>query len=212
LLRPDGLTIETATGSVLSVGRWGVGAPQNVVRDAIALRAAGAAGQVAGQTAARRYLIRPHNLGLNTDVRARSTRSLQVRVTDENDRPVPDAPVLFLLGGGGGAGGAGQAGATTLRATTNSNGVASVEYTAPDAPGDRIQIRAQVEGTDAVWQGSLRVLAARPSFWAPQNSVPIFGIVAAGVAAGVIGIINNNDPAPTIPPITQRPGGTVIVP
>lgn len=51
------------------------------------------------QSAPRKYMIKPLNLGTNTEIRARSTRNLQVQVTDENDRPMPDVPLLFLLSG-----------------------------------------------------------------------------------------------------------------
>ena len=51
------------------------------------------------QTAPRKYIIKPLNLGTNTEIRARSTRNLQVQVTDENDRPMPDVPLLLLLSG-----------------------------------------------------------------------------------------------------------------
>ena len=51
------------------------------------------------QDAPRKYLIKPLNLGTNTEIRARSTRNLQVQVTDENDRPVSDVPLLFMLAG-----------------------------------------------------------------------------------------------------------------
>lgn len=203
ILRSDGLSVEADAGEVLPVGSWATAVPKNFVRDAAAMVAEQAAGQ---QAAARRYLIKPYNLGSTTDVRARSTRSVQVRVTDENDRPVPDAPVLFFFGNGG-PGGA----ATPLRVTTNSNGIASADYTAPNAPGDRIQIRAQVEGTDAVWQGALQIVAAKAGFWAPQNAIPIFTVVGVGLGVGIYKIATKEAP-PTTPPITQRPGGTVIVP
>ncbi|MFN7929827.1 MAG: CAP domain-containing protein, partial [Blastocatellia bacterium] len=51
------------------------------------------------QDAPRKYLIKPMSLGTNTEIRARATRNLQVQVTDENDHPLPDVPLLFLLAG-----------------------------------------------------------------------------------------------------------------
>ncbi len=114
------------------------------------------------QGAPRKYLIKPLNLGTNTEIRARATRNLQVRVTDENDRPVPDAPVLFFLGGGGsGSGGAGTlAGQVSFRVTTNAQGVAEINFTANEAAGSSTKIKAQVEGTDAVWEGTLNISSA----------------------------------------------------
>lgn len=114
------------------------------------------------QTAPQKYIIKPLNLGTNTEIRARSTRNLQVRVTDENDRPVPDAPVLFLLSGGGAGGGStgSFAGQTSLRAMTNSEGIAQVDYTAGDVAGSKTNFKVQVEGTEAVWEGVLFIISA----------------------------------------------------
>lgn len=69
------------------------------------------------QTAPRKYIIKPLNLETNTEIRARSTRNIQVQVTDENDRPIPDAPLLLLLSGIG----AGNNAAGTLAAQTVGN-------------------------------------------------------------------------------------------
>lgn len=174
------------------------------------------------QSAPRKYLIKPLNLGTNTEIRARSTRNLQVQVTDENDRPVSDVPLLFLLAGlaagrGGnlgtlvaqsgvgnvagqtagsnagslagqaasnvtGAAGAGQsagsgagslagqgAGSSSVgnaasqlsaRAVTNQYGVATVNFTAPDAVGNSLRLQVRVEGTDVMWEGELSVVRA----------------------------------------------------
>lgn len=206
ILREDGVSVDVAQGSVMPVGSWAVALPKNIVREAMVEQAA------AGQGAPRRYLIKPYNLGISADVRARSTRSLQVRVTDENDKPVPDAPVLFLLGGGGGgAGGAGNAAGLTLRATTNPNGVATVQYNAPNAAGSRVPVRVQVEGSDAFLEGTLNVIAAKAGFWTPQNAIPVFAAVGVGLGLGIYKVVTKDEPE-TVPPITQRPGGTVIVP
>ncbi|HEX4946653.1 MAG TPA: FecR domain-containing protein, partial [Blastocatellia bacterium] len=155
--------VSVAEGKVVSLGNFGL------------LSAAEAALAAQQQTAPRRYIIKPLNLGTNTEIRARSTRNLQVQVTDENDRPVPDAPVLFLLGGGSGSSNAGTlAGQTSLRVTTNSQGIANVNFTASDTVGSSTRIEARVEGSDAVWQGTLNVVRAAAGFWAPQNAVPVF--------------------------------------
>lgn len=116
----------------------------------------------AQQTAPQKYIIKPLNLGTNTEIRARSTRNLQVRVTDENDRPVPDAPVLFLLSSGGAGGGStgSFAGQTSLRAMTNSEGIAQVDYTAGEVAGSKTNFKVQVEGTEAVWEGVLFIISA----------------------------------------------------
>lgn len=156
------------------------------------------------QSAPRKYLIKPLNLGTNTEIRARSTRNLQVQVTDENDRPVSDVPLLFMLAGlaagrggnlgtllaqagsnaasaastagtAGAASTAGAAGASaaqgagssgvgnavsqiSARAVTNQYGVATVNFTAPDAVGNSLRLQVRMEGTDVMWEGELSVV------------------------------------------------------
>ncbi len=201
----DGQPIVTATtGHVVALGNFGL------------LSVAEAAVVAQQQTAPRKYLIKPLNLGTNTEIRARSTRNLQIRVTDENDRPVPDAPILFLLGGGGSGGsvggGAGTlAGQTSVRVTTNSQGVAQVNFTASDTVGSSTRIEARVEGSDAVWQGTLSIVRAAAGFWSPQNSVPIFSVLGAAVGVG-IWQFSTRGPVRQTPTVEPRSGGSVILP
>ena len=209
------------------------------------------------QTAPRKYIIKPLNLGTNTEIRARSTRNLQVQVTDENDRPVPDAALLLLLLGGGSgnasaaavAGQAGNlagqtassvtgtvagqassaagtlagqassaagtvagqttssaagtlagqassnvagavagqastnsagtfAGQTSLRALTNAQGVANVEFTGSDSIGSSMRLQIRVEGSDAMWQGTLTVVRAAVAIESSQSTAPISNAAA----------------------------------
>ncbi len=137
------------------------------------------------QTAPRKYIIKPLNLGTNTEIRARSTRNLQVQVTDENDRPMPDVPLLFLLAGiasGSGAALAGQAGnsaaqalagQTSLRAVTNPYGIANLNFTAPDAVGRAMRLQIRVEGTDAMWEGTLEMVRTEAIPEPPHNPGPL---------------------------------------
>lgn len=197
----EGQPVVTATsGQALSIGNF-------------ALRWDGdaAAAAAAQQVGPRKYLIKPLNLGTNTEIRARSTRNLQVRVTDENDRPVPDAAVLFLLGGGGPNNVGSLAGQASFRATTNSQGVAEVNFTAGDTAGNSTKIKVQVEGSEAVWEGTINVIAAKAGFWSPQNAVPIFSVIGAAVGIGAYKLATR-DPARIPEQVTPRTGGTVIVP
>jgi hypothetical protein len=192
------------SGQMLQIGNFGLG-----LYDKEAAMAAAAQQQVGP----RKYLIKPLNLGTNTEIRARSTRNLQVRVTDENDRPVPDAPVLFLLGSGGGSGSGGAgtlAGQASFRAMTNSQGVAEVNFTATNA-GTNTKIKVQVEGTDAVWEGTISVLSAQAGFWSPQNSVPIFSVLGAAAGLGIYKAVTR-DPVRVPNQIDTRTGGTVVLP
>lgn len=198
----DGQPFVRATnGRVVSLGRFGL------------LSGADAVAVAQQQAGPRKYIIKPLNLGTNTEIRARSTRNIQVQVTDENDRPVPDAPVLFLLGAGGSGGSnAGTlAGQATARSLTNSQGIANVNFTASDNIGSSTRIEIRVENSEAVWQGTLNIIRAAAGFWAPQNAVPIFSVIGAGVALGAYRYATREG----IPPeqrIDPRQGTTVIVP
>jgi uncharacterized protein YkwD len=151
------------------------------------------------QAAPRKYIIKPLNLGTNTEIRARATRNLQVQVTDENDRPMSDVPLLFLLAGiGSGSGNigtlagltgsnaaptlAGQAGSsaaqtlagqTSLRAMTNPYGIVNVNFTATDAVGSSLRLQIRVEGSDVMWEGDLSVVRAEMVAEPSQNAAPV---------------------------------------
>jgi hypothetical protein len=144
----------------------------------------------------KKYFVRPVGLGATTSVRARSTRQIQVQVTDENDKPVPDIPIIFALGtaGAGTLGSGAAAGATTTAIQTNAQGIASVQFTA-GANQATTEISATVENTRYSWTGTLAVAKAA-GFWTPLNTTLVVIGVAAAVGLGVyFGTRdNNNDP------------------
>jgi hypothetical protein len=201
----DGQAVVSATsGKAIALGNFGL------------LSAAEAAAVQQQQAGPRKYIIKPLNLGTNTEIRARSTRNLQIQVTDENDRPVPDAPVLFLLGGGG-SGGAGGGGAGTLagqasvRGVTNSQGIAQVNFTASNTVGSSTRIEVRVENSEAVWQGTINIIRAAAGFWSPQNAVPIFSVIGAAVGGGIYAV-TTRDPVRQTETVQPRTGGSVILP
>jgi hypothetical protein len=200
----DGQAVVRATaGKAITLGSFGL------------LSAAEAAAVQQQQAGPRKYIIKPLNLGTNTEIRARSTRNLQIQVTDENDRPVPDAPVLFLLGGGSGSsagGGAGTlAGQASVRGVTNSQGIAQVNFNAGDTDGSSTRIEVRVENSEAVWQGTISIIRATAGFWSPQNAVPIFSVIGAAVGGGIYAV-TSRDPIRPTETIQPRTGGSVIVP
>jgi hypothetical protein len=149
------------------------------------------------QTAQKRYFVRPVGLGATTSVRARSTRQIQVQVTDENDKPVPDIPIIFALGtAGAGSLGSGTAAAAASTATiqTNAQGIASIQFTAgPNAA--TTEITATVENTRYSWTGTLSVAKA-VGFWTPLNTTLVVAGAAAAVGTGVYLGTRNNDREP----------------
>lgn len=137
--------------------------------------------EAGGQAAQRQYKLRPVGLGSNLSVRARSTRQIQIQVTDENDKPVPDLPVLFLLGGAGGqSAGSLSAGAlagSSVTATTNGQGLATISFTAgPDKVTG--SLTASVEGTNNSTTLQISV-SPGAGFWSMRNSLIIMGVAAA---------------------------------
>jgi hypothetical protein len=197
--------IDAASDNVMEMGAWPLGG-LNLLPGLMAQ-----VGQGGQQPLARRYFVRPVGLNSNLVVRARSTRQIQVRVTDENDDPVRGAPVIFLLSGASGKS-LGVLGATTLAAATgkvftDAQGIASITFTAGAEPAAGT-ISATVEGTDASWIGQINLVKVVPGFWSPQNLAPMaITAAAAGVAIGVGASVSKDDQVPV-----QPSGGPVIKP
>jgi hypothetical protein len=152
-------------------------------------------------------LGRPVASGSQFSVRARSTRQIQVQVTDKNDKPLPDLPVLFSLGDPclGSLGVGALAGASLVQKTDN-RGIAAVPLVA-GAARCTASITAKVEGTNAsvTIQASIQ---ANVGFWTTQNTVLVAaGAAAAGVVTGVV-VANsggNNNAITPVPPPGVRP-------
>lgn len=156
--------------------------------------------------AGRKYKIRPVASGASISVRARSARQIQVQVTDENDNPVPDAPVIFLLSNPG-AGTLGSGAGASATVTTNSQGIASVNFSAGAASAST-SVTATVAGTSATWTGAISTSAA-----AGILSGTVLGIIAAAATAGVVTTVvatrsgeTSQEPITALPPnIRPRP-------
>jgi hypothetical protein len=119
------------------------------------------------------------------DVDARSTRDIQTRVTDANDKPIPDLPVLFAVSAKGV--GIFPGGATTFTTTTNAQGIASGPFTAGSS-GARGAVTTSVPGTDVSQSIEVNV---KKKFWTREKMV-------AGLAVIPLLIIIA-DPGPTGP-------------
>lgn len=153
-----------------------------------------------------RYTLRPPSgQGGSLSIAARSTRQIQIQVTDENDKPVPDLPILFSLAdpclGSLGAAAAG----TVFSGKTDNQGVATVTWVAGLVRCSG-SIVARVEGTNFAYtfQATIRPVG----FWTFQNTA-LVGAAAAAAGAGttVYVVTRNNDPEPIrpVPPTQVRP-------
>lgn len=88
-------------------------------------------------------LLPPVDLGLRFDVERRTTRQTQWQVTDENDKPVPDVPLILTV-----IGNVGQFGnAATFSGITNAQGIVSAPFTAGPSPAQG-SITANIPGTN----------------------------------------------------------------
>ncbi len=150
-------------------------------------------------------LGRPVSSGSQFSVRARSTRQIQVQVTDKNDKPLPDLPVLFSLGDPClGSLGLGAVAGMSLVQKTDKRGIAAVPLVA-GAARCAASIIAKVEGTNASVSIQTNV-QPQARFLNTQNSL----IIAAAVAAGV-GIYvatsgsGSNEPITPVPPPGVKP-------
>jgi hypothetical protein len=157
--------------------------------------------------AQRRYILRPIPRDPSFSVSARSTRQLQIQVTDENDKPVPDLPIIFSLGDPClGTLGLGAAAATTFKEKSDKAGLVTVLFTAGAAKCSS-SITATAEGTRSTHTWNVSVSAASQSFWTTRNTL----LVAAGLAGAGVGIglavanSGGSEPLRPVPPPGVKP-------
>jgi hypothetical protein len=156
----------------------------------------------------QRYLLRPPaGQGSSLSVSARSTRQLQIQVTDENDHPMPDLPILFSLANPClGTLGAGAAAGLLFKGKTDKRGIASVPWITGAAKcADTILVR--VEGTDSTYTYRAQVGGGGGSFWTARNTLIVGGMAAgAGVCVGVaVANSGGGTPITPVPPPTVKP-------
>lgn len=158
------------------------------------------------QAAQGRYILRPPaGQGSTLSVSARSTRQIQIQVTDENDRPVPDLPILFSLGNPClGSIGLGAAAGTLFRGKTDNRGIASVPWIT-GASACAAQILIKVEGTDFSFAYQAQV--NKNSFWNARNTTMLSAAALGGLGLGIyFGTRDNNtEPIQPVPPPRVNP-------
>lgn len=149
-------------------------------------------------------LGRPVASGSQLSVRSRSTRQIQVQVTDKNDKPLPDLPVLFSLGDPClGSLGLGVAAGATFRQKTDKRGIAAVPLTA-GAARCAASILAKVEGTNASVSIQTNVVQQK-SFFNTRNNLIIAGLLVAGVIIGFVVANQQGEPIRSVPPPQIKP-------
>ncbi|PYT04284.1 MAG: hypothetical protein DMF60_15800 [Acidobacteria bacterium] len=150
-------------------------------------------------------LGRPVSSGSQFSVRARSTRQIQVQVTDKNDKPLPDLPVLFSLGNPClGSLGLGVVAGLTMVQKTDKCGIAAVPLVA-GAAKCAASILAKVEGTNASVSIQTSVQPGAHIF-TPRNT--LLTAAAAGAGVGIYVAVSNSGGSQKltpVPPPTLKP-------
>jgi hypothetical protein len=151
-------------------------------------------------------LGRPVSSGSQFSVRARSTRQVQVQVTDKNDKPLPDLPVLFSLGNPClGSLGLGAVAGLTMVQKTDKRGIAAVPLVA-GAAKCAASIIAKVEGTNASVTIQANVQPQARFFNTQNTLLVVAGAAAAGIVTGlVVANSGSNEPITPVPPPGVKP-------
>lgn len=145
-------------------------------------------------------LGRPLSAGTQLSVRARSTRQVQVQVTDKNDKPLPDLAVLFSLGDPClGSLGLGVAAGGTFRQKTDKRGIAAVPLVA-GAAKCAASILVRVEGANASVSIPTSVLQPKSFFNARNTS--LLGVGLGTVFLTRILIVKSGSDDPSIRPVS----------
>lgn len=122
-------------------------------------------------------------------VEARSSRQVQFRVTDANDKPIPDLPIVLTLATTAGKSvGVFSGGATTVTTTTNAQGIASASFTAGPSQASGT-LTANVPGTGLT--KTINVKVEKP-FWTKTK----MSLAGAGGVAALIVVIVHPSPGP----------------
>jgi hypothetical protein len=152
-----------------------------------------------------RYILRPPaGQGGSISVAARSTRQVQIQVTDENNRPVADVPILFSLGDPClGTLGLGVAAGDSFTEKTDSQGIATVPLTS-GAVACAGTLIARVQGTDITYTYRVEV-KNETGFWSTRNTLIVAGVVAAALITVIIVTTGDDDPVRAVPPPEVNP-------
>jgi hypothetical protein len=143
-------------------------------------------------------LGRPVSSGSQFSVRARSTRQIQVQVTDKNDKPLPDLPVLFSLGNPClGSLGLGVVAGLTMVQKTDKRGIAAVPLVA-GAAKCAASILAKVEGTNATVSIQTNVQPG-VQLLTPRNT--LLTAAAAGAGIGIYVAVSNSGGGQKLTPV-----------
>lgn len=187
-------------------GRWAAsaGADFRVSARAGLASASAKAGMLSALAQSTKYNILSVGHGSDIKVRAGTVQQIRVLVTDERDRPIPEMPVSFTLAATPGERlgriGLGTLAGSNINTLTNSEGIASVPFTAGYVEGSTT-ITAVVEATGATWTGTISVV---PGPRTGRTALWVAGVAAAiGVGIAIVALTDDKDPITPAPPVSR---------
>ncbi len=152
--------------------------------------------------------------GAINNVRQRTAREPIVQVTDENNRPIAGAVVLFALPDRG-ASGTFANGATSMTVTTDAQGKAVATGLRPNGVSGKMEIRVSASHQGQTASATItqtNALGAAAAAGAGGGKIlAIVAVIGAGAAGGIIAATRgkSSSPSPTPTP-TPAPTPTVI--
>jgi hypothetical protein len=151
--------------------------------------------------------------GAVNNARQRVSREPIVQVTDENNRPVAGAAVIFFLPGSG-PGATFPGGANSFTAITGADGRAAANGMQSNSLKGQYQVRVTASYKGVTATTSFQMANAAGAAIGATTLWTLIILGAAGAAAGIaLGVTSNNgNPTPTKPPVTVTPGTPVVTP
>jgi hypothetical protein len=152
----------------------------------------------------RKYNIRALGSGDAVKVPFGQLSNIRVQITDENNKPMAEVPVMFSLAPstvkGIGTLGLGTMAGTTYSTLTNNEGIAIVPFTAGRTKGTT-SVSAVIEATGDTWTGQVEV----DSYSHKSRNGWVVLAVAAAIGGGIAAynLMRENDTIQVSPPTTK---------
>jgi hypothetical protein len=151
--------------------------------------------------------------GAVNNAKQRISREPIVEVTDENNKPVAGAAVVFFLPTSG-PGASFPGGANSFTAVTGADGRAAANGLRTNGLQGEYQVRVTASHQGVTASRSFRMVNTAGAAIGTAALWTLIVLGAAGATAGIILGVNssNGTPTPTRPPVAVTPGTPVVTP
>ncbi|NOT61600.1 MAG: hypothetical protein HOP19_15390 [Acidobacteria bacterium] len=168
--------------------------------------------ETTGKTGASLYVVRPADKGgYLQNVKPGESQTLRFLVTDRAGKPAAALPVVFSLNAADeqavGTLGVGVEARKQFATRTDAQGIAVVPFNAGRTKGSTSITAVVAESAPSNSNVVVVNTAKDEGFWTKRNAIPVFAIVGAAVAAGIVVGLTRDEPLPI-----QGRGGATIVP